>query len=294
MGGGALVGSPVVTPTKVTWQSTTGVFELFGNGFSASASGISGLATRVSYSENGSVRASIDGLNLSAAEAVRIAQSSNPIDGVTKFLFGGDNIFKLSGANDMVHVGTGRDVVYGGGGVDTVIIAHGGGGKYKSQYEIKKQADGSFTVSNNTDHVTLYDVERVMFSDGIVALDTSGIAGQAYRIYQAAFDRTPDAGGLKYWIDQMDGGKGLASVAAGFITSNEFQSAYGNLSNSALVGQFYKNILGREAEKAGLDFWVGQLDSGKMDRATVLANISESPENVSLVAPAIDSGIWLG
>jgi hypothetical protein len=34
-----------------------------------------------------------------------------------------------------------------------------------------------------------------------VALDVDGAAGQAYRLYQAAFDRAPDKNGLGYWIN---------------------------------------------------------------------------------------------
>jgi len=295
MGGGTPIGQPTLTSTQVTFITTTGRFDVYGTNFSINpvTKDLTGTANRVTYSEGGIVMAEADGLGLTSAQVLKISQSSSMVEALIDAILAQDTVFRMENLNDFMEVGTGRDVVYGGGGVDTVIIDHSWGSKTKAQYEIKKQADGSFTVSNKIDHVTLHDVERVQFSDGVVALDTAGIAGQAYRLYQAAFDRTPDSGGLKYWIDKMDSGQGLFGVAANFIGSSEFQSAYGSLSNLGLVDQLYKNILGRAAEKGGLDFGVGQLDSGAMDRATVLANISESAENVALVAPAIDGGIWL-
>lgn len=296
MGGGTPIGQPTLTPTQVSWTTTTGRFDVYGSGFSINpvTKDLTGTANRVTYSEGGVLLAAADGLALTSDQVLKISQAASMMEALINAILPQDTIFRLGNQNDFMEVGTGRDIVYGGGGIDTVIIDHAWGSRTKASYDIKKQADGSFTVTNKVDHVTLYDVERVQFADGVVALDTAGIAGQAYRLYQAAFDRTPDADGLKFWIDNMDAGWGLGHVAANFIGSAEFQSSYGNLSNVGLVDQLYKNILGRAAEKAGLDFWVDQLDKGTMDRATVLANISESPENVALVAPAIDNGIWLG
>jgi hypothetical protein len=135
-------------------------------------------------------------------------------------------------------------------------------------------------------------LERIVFEDGILAFDFEGGAGQAYRIYEAAFDRMPDLGGLSYWIRSFDSGASLLSVAEGFINSAEFKSVYGeNPTDAELISKLYQNILNREGETAGIDYWLGQLGSG-VSRAQVLANFSESPENVQGVAPAISDGIW--
>ncbi len=135
-------------------------------------------------------------------------------------------------------------------------------------------------------------LERIVFVDGILAFDFDGGAGQAYRIYEAAFDRMPDLGGLSYWIRSIDSGASLLSVAEGFINSAEFKSVYGeNPTDAELISKLYQNILNREGEAAGIDYWLDQLGSGA-SRAQVLANFSESPENVQGVAPAISDGIW--
>ena len=136
-------------------------------------------------------------------------------------------------------------------------------------------------------------MERLQFDDGILALDIEANAGQAYRIYQAAFARTPDNDGLKYWIEALDTGITLLDVARGFVASAEFQSVYGaNPSNLSLVEKLYENVLGRSGEAAGISYWENELNSGNRDQARVLVDFAESAENIMGVAPAIAEGIF--
>jgi hypothetical protein len=65
--------------------------------------------------------------------------------------------------------------------------------------------------ANGTDLLT--GVERIKFDDVTLAFDTSGNAGQNYRLYQAAFNRTQDKPGLSGWIKGIDSGLSLTSVA---------------------------------------------------------------------------------
>ena len=144
----------------------------------------------------------------------------------------------------------------------------------------------------DVERLTLNSVERVDLLQGTLAFDLDGNAGQAYRIYQAAFDRAPDSAGLSYWIKSMDGGTKVIDVSSGFVGSQEFQSIYGaNSTDTDFVGRLYLNVLGREGETAGIAYWTGELQHGT-SRAQVLAGFSESQENVVGVAPAISEGIW--
>lgn len=136
------------------------------------------------------------------------------------------------------------------------------------------------------------DVERVQFADTSLALDVTGKAGQAYRLYEAAFDRKPDLGGLGYWIDKLDHGMSLQSMAQGFIDSSEFQAMYGkNPSHTTFVDQLYYNILDRAPDQGGLNYWVGQLQAATLNEAQVLASFSESNENVIALSGVIQNGI---
>jgi hypothetical protein len=175
----------------------------------------------------------------------------------------------------------------GGAGVDTLVY-------YSNSYGIMITKLGESTlVTNPSGEVdTLINVERIKFSDLTVALDISGTAGQAYRVYQAAFNRTPDLGGLGYWISGMDGGASLKSVAQGFVDSAEFKILYGaSPTNAQIVTKFYENVLHRAPESGGYNYWLGILNSRQGTVADVLAAFSESPENQSGVISVIEKGM---
>lgn len=133
---------------------------------------------------------------------------------------------------------------------------------------------------------------QLYFSDMTVSLDQTGAAAQAFRLYQAAFDRVPDSSGLGFHIAMMEGvGLSLTEVAQGFVDSVEFKDRYGALDNAAFLTRLYQNILHRAPDPNGLAYWLGLLDSGALSRGQVLAGFADSAENVQLVAPAIEHGI---
>jgi hypothetical protein len=143
---------------------------------------------------------------------------------------------------------------------------------------------------------TLVDIERLIFSDGILAFDISGNAGQAYRLYQAAFARTPDTAGLKYQTNALDTALNLWQVAGNFIASPEFQGKYGSpstVTDAQFVTLLYNNVLGRDPDQEGYDYHTTNLAAG-VTRAQLLVQFSESPENQTNVLPVICEGIWLG
>ncbi|MGZ8291000.1 MAG: DUF4214 domain-containing protein [Telluria sp.] len=194
-----------------------------------------------------------------------------------------------TGAADVFVAGAGNDVIDGAAGRDRV--SYGGN---SADYKIAVTPAGVSVVdkagAGGAD--TLFNVERLQFADKMVAVDVEGVAAQAYRVYQAAFDRVPDAGGLGYWIAQMEAGASLDTVASSFIGSGEFQAMYGsNPGNREMVAKFYTNVLHRAPDQGGLDFWVGALDSGAVNGATVLASFSESAENVVQLTGVIAQGI---
>ncbi|MBF0678442.1 MAG: DUF4214 domain-containing protein [Devosia sp.] len=212
-----------------------------------------------------------------------------------ELLAGDDTLMLLGATDDVVFAGAGNDVIYsyrgakdihGQDGIDTVVYELA-----SSNYDLKRYSDGLNITGNGSDDL-LYSVERVAFSDGLVAFDAN--AAQTYRLYQAAFDRTPDDRGLSYWIGEVDGGMNLHNLSRHFINSSEFRDIYGaNVSPTEFVARLYSNILGREGEATGVAFWVDEIESGRRDSASVLADFSESDENVALVGQVINEGIWI-
>ena len=81
---------------------------------------------------------------------------------------------------------------------------------------------------------------------------------QVARLYDTAFDRTPDPAGLAAWRNALDAGATVEQIAQSFTTTPEFQALYGgpNASAAALVDGLYRNTLDRAPDPAGQSFWV--------------------------------------
>jgi hypothetical protein len=192
--------------------------------------------------------------------------------------------------NDTFVATSGNDIFHGLAGRDQVVM---NGARF--EFTIDVQAASSFVAISGKGEDQFREIERLQFSDGILAFDNEGNAGQAYRLYQAAFDRPPDIVGLGYWIRELDADKGdLAWMANNFIISEEFKSAYGSpetVSDDAFLNMLYGNVLDRSPDAAGYAYWRGELGNG-FSRERVLASFSESLENKANVIAAIEEGIW--
>lgn len=154
--------------------------------------------------------------------------------------------------------------------------------------------DDRLIVDAGDETDSLWSIERLHFSDQSVAVDTEGrdSAGAGYRLYKAAFDRTPDDTGMGYWISVLDAGTSLNDIANAFIISDEFTLLYGADPNTeSFVTALYKNVLDRVPDAGGLNYWQGLIDGGTLSRAEVLANFSESDENIANTDPLIELGV---
>ncbi|MYM39711.1 DUF4214 domain-containing protein [Duganella qianjiadongensis] len=201
-----------------------------------------------------------------------------------------NRIVNGTASGDKLVLGSDSELVNGGAGFDTATLSNA-----RSGYSVT--ASGSeflVTDSGSGSQDILSNVERLFFASGnAVALDIGDhqIGGEAYRLYQAAFNRAPDLGGLGFWIRALDNGYTLTQVANYLMTSSEFTKAYGsNLSNHDFVYQIYQNVLHRTPDAGGAAFYETNLNNSAATRAEVLASISESAENQAGVIGAISNG----
>jgi hypothetical protein len=207
-----------------------------------------------------------------------------------------DQIWGVGGNNTFIG-SAGTDLLIGASGFDTVTFTAPRSSfsiTAASVYDPKtKQTLSGFNADDVTAHYgnnALENIERILFSDVAIALDLEGTAGQAYRIYKAAFDRAPDLEGLGFWINVMDNGAELTAVANGFIGSTEFQSRYGQASDTDFINLLYENVLDRQADGPGYAFWQEAMERG-LTREGLLSEFSESRENQTNVADLIANGI---
>ncbi|WP_374583625.1 DUF4214 domain-containing protein [Pseudoduganella sp.] len=202
-------------------------------------------------------------------------------------LTGNEAANTLSGGagNDVLAGREGDDTLDGGSGIDTAVYS----GK-RADYSITR-GHGSASVGSAAEGKdVLAGVERLQFADTAVALDVDGINGQLFRLYQAAFDRKPDASGLGYWIAAADQGFSLGQIASAFIASPEFKQKYGaNSDDSTFLTHLYTNVLHRQYDQDGFNYWMKTLQDG-YSRELVLANFADSKENIDNVASLIANG----
>lgn len=111
----------------------------------------------------------------------------------------------------------------------------------------------------------------------VAALDVDGAEGTVYRLYRAYFLREPDAGGFTYWLTQHRWGYPLDAISEDFARSTEFVGMYGSLTDQQFVDRVYVNVLGREPDQGGYDYWLRQMAAG-LRRGGLMLAFSDSEE----------------
>jgi len=274
-------------------QTRAQVLIAFSESAENKASVLPDIATGIVYTNTAQNAGDAKGLSLSGTSANDTLVGSVGSDTV---LGAAGNDSLLGGAGkDSLTGGAGNDTIDGGAGLDTAVFSG-----TRASHAITATTNASanvkdLSVSSTASGVdTLSLVERLKFDDVTLAFDTSGNAGQTYRLYQAAFNRTPDKAGLSDWVKGVDGGLTLLSVAGSFIQSAEFKSLYGaSPTDAQFVNLLYTNALHRTADASGLAYWVDQLTSSAQTRAQVLCGFAESAENQASLIGFIQNGIEL-
>ena len=252
-----------------------------------------GFTIRVGFRLDSYSAAQINFISVSATSTGEVLEmftgplavsTSNLLPSPAVLMGGADTLIGNSYANVLQGWG-GNDKIDGGAGLDVALFS-GLAGSYSVV-----RSGSAITVSGLDGIDQLSNVERLGFSDKRIAFDTDGTAGQAYRLYQAAFDRAPDLGGLGFWISTLDAGWGLKDVAKNFLASPEFSARYGSLDNTQYITALYNNVLHRAPEAAGFAYHSEALASGSVDRAQLLINFSESAENQAALIGVIANGM---
>ena len=150
---------------------------------------------------------------------------------------------------------------------------------------VQKLPDGSRVIAHYVDYANnQMAITRTLPTNLGPAVSDRALADQIGRLYSAYFLRPADAAGLLFWMRSRAQGASLQEVSDAFAGSTEFTNRYGSLADGDFVTLVYRNVLGREPEPAGLDFWMSQLTSGAMSRGQVMVGFSESAEYIRRTA----------
>lgn len=196
-----------------------------------------------------------------------------------------DTINSGSG-NDTIQSGGGSDIVNGGAGVDTSTYTGN-----QNSYSLVLSPNGTAIGDrrDNGDGIDeLINIELLDFSTNLYGspFDLRQFGGPTtltgdqlesfIELYIAYFNRAPDAVGLNFWGTAFANGTTLEQMASLFVGQPETLATYPEgTSNQDFATSVYNNVLGRTPDQAGIDFWVGLLDSGGVRRDEFILRVLE-------------------
>jgi hypothetical protein len=113
--------------------------------------------------------------------------------------------------------------------------------------------------------------------------DFTGTENEVLSAYIAYYGRPADTGGLQYWVNQLEAEFGsLSNIIEAFGESQEFVDRYGHLTNEQLVANLFQQLFGRDPDPAGLEYYVGELTSGRTSLQSMSINILKGAQNEDL------------
>ncbi|VXC58190.1 DUF4214 domain-containing protein [Massilia sp. 9I] len=107
------------------------------------------------------------------------------------------------------------------------------------------------------------------------------------KLYVAFFNRPADYYGLQYWDSVVTAANGnTAAVAAEFSKSKEYTDTFAGMNTRQIINTVYKNLFGRSADEAGLEYWFGEVNAGRVTISNAVTSIAAGAQNADKIAYA--------
>ncbi len=190
-------------------------------------------------------------------------------------------------ADEIIAGGAGKDILTGFGGNDT-LIGHESIDRviytsHSANYDVQQQSDNLWTVRAHDglpDGMdTLIDIERIQFSDTLLALDLDGNAGITAKIIGAVFGAdsvaNPQLTGIG--LNLLDSGtdyEALMQLAIHAVLGDEAAN------HTAVVSLLYGNVVGFPPSAADEAYFVDLLDSSVYSAASIGLFAAETALNL--------------
>ena len=168
--------------------------------------------------------------------------------------------------NDTIKGQPGTDFFDGGLGIDTVVYSGP-----QERYSITKSGNryvvSEPTGSDDTDYLS--NIERLQFSNGKVALDLGGNAGQAARLIGAllgpSFIKDKALAGVV--IGLVDQDYSIENIANLGLSTSFYLALAGSTKNEDFVNHVFRNVVGRPPEVNEQKTYVVMLNAGTSQAA---------------------------
>lgn len=262
------------------------------------------IGVRVTYTDGGGTIEAVQSVGSSAVLGAGILVQGTPLSDLLEGDLGADTIEALA-SDDTITGSAGNDQIDGGEGADTVLYSGN-----QASYTLTLSPTGTMVTDrrpdgNGTD--TLVDMEFLDFDTDILGgpFNLGVFGGPAgldpielesfIELYIAYFNRSPDAIGLYFWGTAYANGLTLEEIAALFAPQEETLATYPpGTSNEDFASSVYQNVLGRDPDVLGLNFWVGQLDAGNFSRDQFILEVLRGVESGSPDREYLDNKVVVG
>jgi Ca2+-binding RTX toxin-like protein len=168
--------------------------------------------------------------------------------------------------NDTIKGQPGTDFFDGGLGIDTVVY-NGPQERYSITKSGNRYVVSEPTGSDDTDYLS--NIERIQFSNGKVALDLGGNAGQAARLIGAllgpSFIKDKALAGVVLGLIDQD--YSIESIANLGLNTSFYLALAGSTKHEDFVNHVFRNVVGRPPEANEQKTYVDLLNAGTSQAA---------------------------
>ena len=168
--------------------------------------------------------------------------------------------------NDTIKGQPGTDFFDGGLGIDTVVY-NGPQERYSITKSGNRYVVSEPTGSDDTDYLS--NIERIQFSNGKVALDLGGNAGQAARLIGAllgpSFIKDKALAGVVLGLIDQD--YSIESIANLGLNTSFYLALAGSTKHEDFVNHVFRNVVGRPPEANEQKTYVDILNAGTSQAA---------------------------
>jgi T5SS/PEP-CTERM-associated repeat protein len=93
-------------------------------------------------------------------------------------------------------------------------------------------------------------------------------------VYVAYYGRAADPAGRSYWANRLEeSGGDLSAIVDAFGNSEEAVARFGSVSTEAAVTSLFESLFNRQPDAAGLEFYVGELDAGRLTLQSIALDV---------------------
>ena len=186
--------------------------------------------------------------------------------------------------DDRLQGGFGNDNLDGGAGTDIALYRGP-----RALCSLTPTASGH-AISGPEGDDTLAGIERLQFSDSILALDTrqGDHTFDAYALFNAGFNRAPTTAEISRWTAARDQSADITALAQQML---DFYAP--GISNQTLVAHLYFTIMGIPAPQSAIDLYTGLIANGTYTQASLLSMAAQLDLNTNEFVSLIGQGVAL-